>query len=215
MLQNSGATGFSYGGAVHAFTRDPSNYLVGITGAAIRTPGATVTGIGPEAELYLGQFSVEAWAGFDRVTYDDTLLSEVSGAFGFIDGVYYPTENWRLSLGASSVFGNNALHLATEYQFGELGFPLSATADARIGASGGSVFTVGLKGYFGGNDDNKSLIDRQRQDDPRNRALDLFAAAGSVPFAIAPTPLPPVDPETACLQSGGSWNPQTQICTPP
>jgi len=74
--------------------------------------------------------------------------------------------------------------------------PLSLTGDARLHTSGGYSFTVGLKGYFGGTDDGKSLIDRQRQDDPPNRAIDLFTAAGNQLYQTAP---PPVDPETACL----------------
>ena len=37
-----------------------------------------------------------------------------------------------------------------------------------------------------GGDDSKTLIDRQRQDDPDNRALDLFGAAGDQLYATAP-----------------------------
>jgi len=189
MLTDSSPTGFVYGGAVHVFTRDPNNYLIGLTGGAFRTPQGTVSAIGPEAELYLGKFSIEAWAGVDNVTYDDASLAGKTTAFGFIDGVYYLTDDFRLSLGASSVLDNQAFHLGGEYQFQGLGFPLSVVADARLGNQA-SIFTVGLKGYFGG-DENKSLIDRQRQDDPPNRALDLFTAAGSSPYATNTTPTCP------------------------
>ena len=182
MLTDSSPTGFVYGGAVHVFTRDPNNYLIGLTGGAFQTPQGTVSAIGPEAELYLGKFSIEAWAGVDNVTYNSALSSETT-AFGFIDGVYYLTDDFRLSLGASSVLNNNAFHLGGEYQFQGLGFPLSVVADARLGNQA-SIFTIGLKGYFG--DPDKSLIDRQRQDDPPNRALDLFTAAGSAPYATPP-----------------------------
>ncbi|MEO8882956.1 MAG: hypothetical protein ABI377_06020 [Devosia sp.] len=192
MLQDSSPTGFVYGGAVHVFTRDPNNYLIGLTGGAFRTPQGTVSAIGPEAELYLGKFSIEAWAGVDNLTYDSSLLNGETTAFGFIDGVYYLTDDFRLSLGASSVLNNNAFHVAGEYQFQGLGFPLSVTADARLGNQA-SIFTVGLKGYFG--DPDKSLIDRQRQDDPRNRALDLFDAAGSAPYATPPTNTTPTCPD--------------------
>ena len=47
--QNSGA-GFLYGGAIHAFTRDPMAYLVGVTAAAVRSPEGTLAVAGPEAE---------------------------------------------------------------------------------------------------------------------------------------------------------------------
>src|SRR6218665_505581 len=63
-------TGAGFSGAVHAFTRDPSQYLLGVTAAAVRVPGATLTGIGPEAELYLGDFTLEAWAGVADLNYE-------------------------------------------------------------------------------------------------------------------------------------------------
>jgi len=207
MLTDSSPTGFVYGGAVHVFTRDPNNYLIGLTGGAFRTPQGTVSAIGPEAELYMGKFSIEAWAGVDNLTYDSAALNGMTGAFGFIDGVYYLTDDFRLSLGASSVLNNNAFHLGSEYQFQGLGFPLSVVADARLGNQA-SIFTIGLKGYFGAPD--KSLIDRQRQDDPPNRALDLFTAAGSAPYATPPTTTTPTCPD------GETWNGETCIIdTPP
>lgn len=206
MVNYSNPTGTVFGGAIHAFTRDPNNYLLGVTGAAIRGPNSTLYGIGPEAELYLGRFSIEAWAGYADVSYD-AAIADLNGAFGFLDGVYYPTDDFRLSVGGSSIFGHNALHLGAEYQFTGLGLPLSAVADARIGTGGQSVFTIGLKGYFGG-DPGKSLINRQRQDDPSNRTLDLFGAAGNIMTPTTPTTTPTVDPETACLNKGNFyyWN---------
>jgi hypothetical protein len=89
------------------------------------------------------------------------------------------------------------VHGGTEYLFRGLGAPISAVADARYHASGNYTFTVGIKGYFGGNDDNKSLILRHRQDDPPDRAIDLFTAAGSQLFDKAPGA--PTDPEAVCL----------------
>jgi len=214
MVRNTGGVGVTWGGAAHLFTRDPNNYLIGVTAAAFRTPTSTVTGIGPEGELYLGDFSIEAWAGVDNVNYDDSSLSDVTGGFGFIDGVYYLTPDARVSLGASSVLGNNALHLGGEYQFHDFGYPLSATADARIGSEG-SIFTIGLKGYFGG-DDNKSLKDRQRQDDPRNRVLDLFTAAGNVPFETAQsTPWTQYTDEESCTLAGFYWDSETCLAAEP
>ncbi|HWV46623.1 MAG TPA: hypothetical protein VN039_11490, partial [Nitrospira sp.] len=74
---------------------------------------------------------------------------------------------------------------------------------------GGYSFTVGLKGYFGGTDDGKSLIDRQRQDDPPNRAIDLFTAAGNQLYQTAP---PSTDnpsnynDEESCVAHGYVWN---------
>ncbi len=202
--QNTGA-GFLYGGAIHAFTRDPMSYLVGVTAAAVRSSEGTLAVIGPEAELYLDRFSIEAWAGVGNINYDDPLLADVSGFFILADAVYYATDDWRLSVGGSSLLGYNSLHLGTEYLFRDMGLPIALAGDLRYGEDGNYTIMAGLKGYFGGGD--KSLIDRHRQDDPPNQALSLFSASGPLLFETA-TPPPPeeeVDPEQACLDSGGSW----------
>jgi len=197
----------TYAGAVHAFTRDPSRYLAGVTAGFVRAPGATLGAIGAEGELYLDQVSLEGWAGYAGLDYVDPAILDKSGVFAIGDIAYYATPDWRLALGGSYILGDGALHLSTEYQFHDLGTPLSITGDARLHAGGSLSLTVGLKGYFGGNDDNKSLMDRQRQDDPPNRALDLYTAAGSQLYATAPgsTPTPPTyDTEGACLDAGGT-----------
>ena len=200
--QNSGA-GFLFGGAIHAFTRDPMQYLVGVTGGVVRASGATLAVIGPEAELYLDRVSLEAWAGVANLNYDNILLADLNGVFVLGDVAYYVTDDWRVSAGGSSLLGYNALHMATEYQFRDMSWPLSITGDLRYGQDGAYTITAGLKGYFGGGD--KSLIDRHRQDDPPNRALNLFGAVGTLLFATPP-PEEEVDPEQACIDAHpGDW----------
>jgi hypothetical protein len=209
MFTNSGAYGPVWGGAIHAFTRDPESYLLGVTAGVVVSPAARLTALGIEGELYMDRVSLEGWGGFAAVDYAVNPPPDMTGLFGFGDIAYYPTDNWRLVAGGSYILGETKLHLGTEYQFTDLGTPLSLTADARIGATNSSVM-VGLKGYFGGNDPEKSLIDRHRQDDPPNRALSLyFAAAGLL--------APPVftDPEAsqeACSYFGGDWNTDYDYC---
>lgn len=181
-------TGAGVAGAVHAFTRDPDQYLFGVTGAFVRVPGATLFGVGPEAELYLGDWTLEAWAGFANLNYDDVALADLNGIYAIADVAYYITPDFRVSLGASSVLGYNQLRLGTEYQFTSWDFPFSVTGEGRFGQDGAIVATIGLKHYFG--DSDKSLIDRHRQDDPPDRAIDFFGAAGSLPYATPPTPTP-------------------------
>lgn len=191
------------GGALHAFARDPSSYLLGVTAGVVAADGATLAAIGPEAELYMDRLSIEAWAGWAKVDYD--ALPDDDGAFGIFDFAYYPTDNWRLSIGASSILGSQSARFATEYQFAGLGMPLSGTAEARYYDTGAWSAKIGIKGYFGG-DPDKSLIDRHRQDDPPNRALDLFGAAGQLLTADEPV----VDdndgpPDEACPTDNESW----------
>jgi hypothetical protein len=209
--------GFIYSGALHAFTRDPERYLAGLTGGIVVSSQATLAVIGPEAELYLDRMSLEGWAGFASLNYVDPALLDKTGVFAIGDLAYYPQDDWRFVVGGSYVLGDLSVHGGTEYLFRGLGAPISAVADARYHANGSYTFTVGIKGYFGGNDDTKSLIDRHRQDDPPDRAIDLFTAAGSQLFdKPAATP---VDLEQVCLDTETSnsewfWNPETLNCEP-
>ena len=201
-LSVSGEDGdWMLGGAVHGFTRDPSSYLIGLTAGFVRGDDATLAAIGPESELYLGQFSLESWAGYAVVDYDDAATADLSGGFGIIDLGYYATDDWRVGVGYSSILGENALKLATEYQFApEMG--LAASGEARWSDSGAVTAMVGLKGYIG--EPGKSLIDRHRQDDPPNRALSLVAGAGDLLNAKTPT-----------CDDGGIYNPVEGECEYP
>lgn len=209
--------GFIYSGALHAFTRDPERYLAGLTGGIVVSPQATLAVIGPEAELYLDRISFEGWGGFASLNYVDPAMVDKTGVFAIGDLAYYPLDDWRFVVGGSYVLGDLSVHGGTEYLFRGLGAPISAVADARFHAAGNYTFTVGIKGYFGGNDDNKSLILRHRQDDPPDRAIDLFTAAGSQLFDKAPTPVD--DTEAACIASMGAadtpswvWDSDLETC---
>lgn len=198
------------GGALHAFTRDPSSYLIGVTAGVVAADGAVLGAIGAEGELYLDRITLEGWAGWAAIDYDDALLTDEDGFFGIGDLAYYPTDDWRLSIGVASILGSESLRLATEYQFTGLGFPFSGTAEARWYDTDAWSARIGIKGYFGG-DPDKSLIDRHREDDPPNRALDLFSAAGQLLTEEAIVPDEPPDDEcpegeTAVSNGNGGYD---------
>ena len=205
----------TYGGTLHAFTRDPSSYLLGMTGAVIWAPEGMIAAVGPEAELYLDRVSIEAWAGYGKLDYEASSLSDVEGGFAFLDAALYPTDDLRLTIGASYVLDQTALHAAAEYQFSDT--PFSVAADLRYDLDDDWKATLGLKGYFGG--ESKTLIDRHRQDDPRNRALDLTAAAEPLwqeAEADAP-PSNPIDTDAECQVEFGAgyyWDEVNQRCSP-
>lgn len=209
ILTWSSGHGLVGGGALHAFTRDPSSYLAGVTAGVVVSSNATLAALGAEGELYLDRWSLEGWAGVAGLDFVDPALVDKVGGFAIGDIAYYPTDDFRVSLGGSYLLGDLSLHTAAEYQFS--GAPLSVVGDARLHDNGALTFTVGLKGSFGGKND-KSLIDRQRQDDPPNRALDLFTSAGSQIYQTAPMSAPPPEPtpEDQCLATSGNfWIPFT------
>lgn len=193
----------SFGGALHAFTRDPASYLLGVTAGVVVADGAQLATLGVEGELYLDRISLEGWAGLASLDYDHPMMADDSGMFAMGDLAYYPTDDWRVSIGATSMLGLESLKLATEYQFSGLGLPLSGTGEFRAYDTGAYSVKVGLKAYFG--DEDKSLIDRHRQDDPPNRALDLFSAAGDLLHDNGPRP-EDFDTENGCQDAGFYWD---------
>jgi hypothetical protein len=161
------------GGALHLFTRDPGQYLVGAIGGYTDFKGGNAFWGGGEAELYLQNISLEMAAGAIRSKSTSSHKTRL-----FADGVvaFYPTEDLRLSLGASSVAGFESGGVGMEWLMRDSGLPLSLRGDVRVGENHSVVAKVGFSLYFGGTGE-KSLIRRHREDDPRVRS---FVGQGGV-----------------------------------
>lgn len=209
------STGSSFGNsaAVHVFTRDPDSHLLGATFGFASMPGAMVFAAGPEAELYYGRFSIEAWGGLAHTNYSDPGTPDRTGIFAMGDLAYYPDDDWRLDAGLSLLAGHVAAHVGSEVLLHGFPQPLSLAFDGRVGSDGSVGATAGIKVYFGGGD--KSLIARHRQDDPQNRGATLSEATGSVPRAThggdsGGDPVVPVcladewyhEPSNTCVKEG-------------
>jgi hypothetical protein len=158
------------GGTLHFFTRDPNSYLLGVIGGFADFGSADALYVGPEAELYLDSVSIELAGGYmnlDAGSSSDEL-------FLFADVGFYATENFRITVGASSVAAFETAHAGFEWLMGDMGLPMSLKGDVRIGEDDYLEATGSLNIYFGGSD--KSLIRRHREDDPRNRSVDIFGS---------------------------------------
>jgi hypothetical protein len=178
------------GGAVHAFTRDPNSYLLGVYGGYVDGGPANIWHVGPEAELYLDNISIEAVGGYMDIS------NEGGGEFYAMGKVaLYATENLRLSVGASSVADFESASAGLEWFMGDTGIPASLTVEGRLGEDGFSSVMAGLSLYFGGED--KSLIRRHREDDPRLHFFDIFNSGflGSINPPGGANPEEPCDPE--------------------
>lgn len=160
------------GGNLHVFTRDPASYLLGVIAGYGDMGAADAFWVGPEAELYLNSMSVELAGGY--MNFDPDGGPSKDKAFVMGDIAFYATDNLRLAVGASSIAGFESAHVGAEWLMSETGLPLSFKADARFGEDHFTAITAGVSLYFGGED--KSLIRRHREDDPRNRVLDIFGA---------------------------------------
>lgn len=157
-----------YGAIGHLFIRDPQTYLFGVTGGAVDGDDTKLYAVGPEAEVYLGNLSLEAWGGYLNIDPDDGGGKDTGFIIG--DVAYYLTDDLRLSLGGKIVDDEEGLRAGFEYQFG--GIPMSVYSKADYGDNDFFSILGGLRFYFGGED--KSLIRRHREDDPRNRTFDLI-----------------------------------------
>jgi hypothetical protein len=188
----------SIGGAAHLFTREPSSYLLGAYGGIADVGAAKLAWVGGEGEIYAGNVSVELLGGYMNVKPNGK--NHQNKGFAVADFGYYATDNFRLTLGASSIAGFESGHAGFEYMLDSS--PFSITGDARVGEAGFAAVTIGGAFYFGGNEAGKSLIRRHREDDPRIRFHDIFGAGGTAaflkkknntpPVVVVPPPPPPV-----------------------
>lgn len=188
-LSASTSPGFVTTGALHFFTRDPKAYLVGGTLGFVHSPGATVLAAGPEAELYLDRWTVEAWGGIAAAFPSATTTPSRIGPFVMANAGYYFTDNWRGSVGVSWLDNYGAVQIGSEYLLEDFSLPLALTSEMRFGQDGAMRATLGLRGYFGPNP-SKSLISRHREDDPADRSAALYAAAGGRTLVAAPAEAP-------------------------
>lgn len=157
-----------FGGIAHLFMRDPESYLIGVTGGVLESDDVTLIPVGPEVELYLGNFSLEAWGGYLNIDGED---DNKDSGFVIADAAFYLSDDFRVSIGGKIVDTYEGLRAGFEYQFS--GSPMSLYGKAEYGDEDYLKVVGGLKFYFGGED--KSLIRRHREDDPDNKALEVFA----------------------------------------
>ncbi len=157
------------GGAAHFFARDPNSYLLGVYGGYTDADPANVWYVGPEAELYLDNISIEAVGGFMDISDGGDTEFYAMGKVAL-----YATENLRLSVGASTVANFESANAGLEWFMGDTGLPLSLTVEGQLGEDGYTSVMAGLSLYFGGED--KSLIRRHREDDPRLHFFNIFNA---------------------------------------
>jgi hypothetical protein len=160
----------------HLFMRDPQSYLFGIHGTYENWDFDDVSGsvdvwhVGAEAEFYFDSLSLEAWAGLE-----DTSVTNAD-FFARLTAAAYVTEDLRLAAGLRHSNDFNSGVINGEWQLSSM--PLSLTAEAEFGEDSYMALTAGIKFYFGG--EQKSLIDRHRQDDPADGLFDFIGAAAGI-----------------------------------
>ncbi|MGH6799422.1 MAG: hypothetical protein ACREDI_13690, partial [Roseiarcus sp.] len=150
----------AYGLAGQGFWRDPDIGLAGVFASTFhrKFQDVNVRRYGAEGELYLGQFTVDGRAGA-QLSHDVH-----SGGFVHVDLSWYAIDNLKVTGGVDYSPAKVIGLAGGEYQLGVAALP-GLTAFAQIGAghSGLDHAIAGFRYYFG---PNKTLIRRQREDDP-------------------------------------------------
>ena len=153
-----------YGAAGHFFWRDPAIGLVGLTGGYLYRDGVDTFQVGAEGEYYLDCFTFGAFAGVGQINYANPapfIDTNPTRFVGSVSAGCYPVSNLLVSASYTTAFRENMVKGNLEYQTPIRG--LAFTAEAALGDNGYDHLLFGVRYYFGA---NKSLRERQRQDDP-------------------------------------------------
>lgn len=168
--------------AIHLFTRDPETYLAGAAAAYVETDAAKLLTVGPEVEFYHDAITIEAFLGWGQIDYVSPFRTDATGLVALADFAVYATDNTRISFGGGTILGTETFNVTVEHSFADQSMPLSLTGKLGWDEGTGMRATVGFKSYFG--EAGKSLVDRHRQDDPRNLGMDVFI--GPLPAEAEP-----------------------------
>jgi hypothetical protein len=177
-----------FGGAAHLFWRDPQIGLLGLTGGYIYQDRASTYQIGFEGAYYFHRITFGFFAGVGAINsqYNVTPLTAAfpipDTAFidpnpvdflGKLSVDYYPVDDLRVGASYATMFRESLFRGEVEYQTPLPG--LALTSEVAVGNNGYDHWLVGLRYYFGS---KKTLIDRQRQDDPPGLPQQLLEGLG-------------------------------------
>jgi hypothetical protein len=187
----------------HLFWRNPTEGLLGLYGSYSdwdQAGGVHVGHVGPEAEWYLGQWTLQGTAGAEfgnntSATIGSTTLNfdVKTRNYDQVNLQYYLQDNFDIYAGHRYLGGENALALG-----GEWGIPMShgvmasLFAEGQIGQDNFHGVWGGVRFYFGQKD--KSLIRRHREDDPVDWGIGEFGGLSNNKTTTTATPTSPPPP---------------------
>lgn len=185
----------AYGVGAHAFWRNPDVALLGVYGDYQSTTDFDLDSmrLGVEAELYLGRFSLEGFAGGERVDIgpdDETYFT------GEALAAFYITDDFRVHGGVGHRFDETYGVLGAEAMLPFASNNVALFTDGRF-SSDATAIRGGVRVYFG--EAGKSLVARHREDDPRIRLFDAFGVSGD-------------DGDEGCPE--GTWTDSDGTCVP-
>jgi len=154
------------GTGVHLFTRDPSQYLLGVFASEHTWNTVSISRLGVEFELYRNRVTIGGVLGNASYQFSNAWWDDYSTPFGFLDFAYYPTENTKVSaaFGLEDRIGSVSIGVekGTVYE------RLTATYSAYIRQTTGgeTSLQVGVTLYLGP-EANATLRRTHRTADPK------------------------------------------------
>jgi hypothetical protein len=214
LYSNIGSEDF-YGGAGHLFWRNPNLGLLGLTGGYLARSGVDTFQAGAEGEYYLGRFTFGLFAGAGSINYNNSapfIDTQPTRFIGRISADWYVLDDLRLGVAYSTALRNNLFNAEAEYQTPLRG--LALTAEVAAGDHGYDHWLLGVRYYFGR---NKSLRERQRQDDPRSLMPQILQHLGlyGAEFNRKGEAYLDSHPGAGNLTSGGSYGVIVTTLEPP
>jgi hypothetical protein len=214
-----GGYGFYQGGS-NLYWRDPGLGLIGATGQVGHFGnfgGATFGSGGANFEGYFGR-----WTPFATVGAFGAQGLATAG-YGTIGAAYYPTDNLQFALSGYDYGGFSGVQGGVEYLLPKPSGTAVATTvsvDGFVGNHGTSGAMARLKFLLGPKpDNNKTLIERRRQDDPVTMADAVSRFLGS-DMGIDYThgydykpPKPIINFPPACFPSNHVCSANSQCCS--
>jgi len=200
------------GGGLHLFTRDPSSHLLGIYGSYHTWNSIDVWRLAGEAELYLGRFTLSGLAGYESLDVPDQINGQIvltpddKHFFGQGDVAYYINDDFKVYGGYRYINETSFGSAGAEYLLRDHGVPVSLFARGDFGNGDYNGITGGLKIYLS-DDSNKSLIDRNRRDDPEVYMPvfpKLTTKSAVNQCASGPAPMYKVSSNTDCTCGSGT-----------
>lgn len=201
------------GGGLHLFTRDPSSYLLGVYGSYHTWDSIDIWRLAGEAELYLGRFTVSGLAGYENVDVPsltdglEVVTPDDKHFFAQGDVAYYINDDFKVSAGYRYLNEASFGSAGAEYLLRGHDVPMSLFARGNYGDGDYTSITGGLKIYLS-DDPQRTLIDRNRRDDPDNY-LPVFPrlatkAAGPAQCTVGPSPEYKVSSSPDCKCPSGT-----------
>jgi len=141
----------------HIFWRDKKIGLVGFdTNYTHYSHALTDERYGMQGALYLLHLDLEAKAGWERDNIDESLYDSINAN-------YFPIDDARIFAGQRQTHGKDSAAFGGEYLLPIAGVHAAPFAEGRAGNKSQTGIWVGIRFYFGSDDD--TLIDMQRDGD--------------------------------------------------